>query len=255
MRRYLFLPSTMFALALLGPLSPGHAQAIERADALHDEGRAADALALLDSIVEAEGPGPDVSWRAARTAVNLGMLAEEGEEAKSWFLRAEAYAEARIAVEPEDARAWEWLGVARGRRTLTEGLRTRATLVNGVREASLKALALDSTLSGAHHVLAMWHAEIRRLNTFERLGAGALGADDFGEASWDAAVEHLERAVALAPEALVHRLELARVYEDVDRRGDAITQLRTILELEGTEPSDAVVRLEAESLLGELEGG
>jgi hypothetical protein len=61
--------------------------------------------------------------------------------------------------------------------------------------------------------------------------------------------------VALAPEALVHRLELARVYEDVDRRGDAITQLRTILELEGTEPSDAVVRLEAESLLGELEGG
>lgn len=245
----------MFALALVGPLSPGHAQAIQRADTLHEQGRAAEALAVLDSLVEVEGPGPEVSWRAARTAVNLGMLEPEREEAKSWYLRAEGYADARIAVEPEDARAWEWLGVARGRRTLTEGLRTRATLVNGVREASMQALALDSTLSGAHHVLAMWHAEVRRLNTFERLGAGALGADDFGDATWDAAVHHLERAVDLAPGALVHRLELAKVYDDIDRRDDAVAQLRRVLELEAVEPSDVVVRREAEDLLAELEGG
>jgi len=184
------------------------------------------------------------------------MLAEptSKDHAREWYHRAESYAEARIEVDSTDARAWEWLAIARGRRSLTEGLRTRATLVNGIRAASRRALALDSLRAGAHHVLGMWNAEVRRLNTFERLGAGALGADDFDQASWDGAVHHLETAAELAPDGLVHGLELARTYVDLDRTDDAVTELRRVLALDLREPGDAIVREAAEALLERLRG-
>jgi len=253
--RRLTLPMFLLA-ALLGP-DAADAQRWAEADSLHAAGEPRAALDVLDSLLDDKGPGPEASWRAARSAVNVGMLAEpdDRDAAKAWYLRAEAYAEAAIEADPSDARAWEWLGIARGRRTLTEGLRTRATLVNGVREASTRALALDSALSGAHHVLGMWHAEVRRLSTFERMGAGAFGADDFGKASWEAAVDHLRRATELAPEALIHGVELAKVYRDVDRDADALRELRRVVQLEAREPSDALLLEEARELLTDLEGG
>jgi len=212
------------------------------------------ALDLLDPILADIGPHAELSWRAARAAVNRGMLLEprSEDEARNVYRRAESYAQERIDADSTDARAWEWLAVARGRRSLTEGMRTRATLVNGIRAASEHALRLDSARAGAHHVLGMWNAEIRRLNTFERLGAGALGADGFGEASWDDAVHHLETATRLAPEGLVHGLELARIYVDLDRTDDAITELRRILSLDVREAGDGIVRAEAEALLEDL---
>jgi len=248
---------TLPVLLLLASALPGSAQSLSLVDSLHASGDLEDALHVLDSLLMNKGPGPELSWRAARAAVNRGMLIEKEDRdaAREAYLEAEAYALAGIEADETDAAAWEWLAVARGRRSLTEGLRTRATLVNGVRDASMRALALDSTRSGAHHVFGMWHAEIRRLNTFERMGAGALGADDFGKASWDDALFHLERAASLAPEALVHGLELAKVYRDVDRDEDAIRELRRVIALDALEPTDELLRAEARELLGTLEGG
>jgi len=248
---------TLLAFLFAASVLPATAQALSRADSLHASGDLETALQVLDSLLVNKGPGPEVSWRAARAAVNRGILIEQedGDAAKEAYLQAETHALAGIEVDETDALAWEWLAIARGRRTLTEGLRTRATLVNGVREASMQALALDSLRSGAHHVLGMWHAEVRRLNTFERLGAGAFGANDFGEASWDDAIFHLRRATELAPEAIVHGVDLARVYLDVDRDEDAAAELRRVVALPATEPSDEVLREEARALLNELEGG
>lgn len=236
-----------------------------RADSLLAADEAIAALDLLDAALAGKGAGdgavvgsdPDLSWRAARVAVNLGMVveAEDSDAARERYETAEAYADARIAADSADAQAWEWLAIARGRRTLTVGLRTRATLVNGVRSAAARALALDSLRPGAHHVLGMWHAEIRRLNTFERLGAGAFGADDFGEATWDDAVLHLETATRLAPAGLVHGLELAKVYLDVDRPDDAAAELQRVTALDTRDPGDALIRTEAAALLARLEGG
>lgn len=228
-----------------------------RADSLLASDAAGAALDLLDAELADKGPTEELSWRAAQVAVHQGMVAESSDEeaARDRYRAAESYAERRIAVDSTDARAWEWLAIARGRRTLTEGLRTRATLANGIREASSRALALDSTRAGAHHVLGMWHAEIRRLNALERLGAGAFGGDDFDQASWERAVHHLEEAARLAPDEPVHGVELAKVYLDLDRTAEAAAELRRVTALETREPGDALLRAEAEELLARVQRG
>ena len=96
-----------------------------------------------------------------------------------------------------------------------------------VREAALEALALDSANAGAHHVLGVWHAEVRRLSGVERwLARRLLGGAIFEEASWEAAEGHLLTSVALDPGGLIHHQDLAKLYLDRGRTEEARFQLK-----------------------------
>ena len=56
-----------------------------------------------------------------------------------------------------------------------------------------------------------------------------LGAGIFGKASWDEAISNMEKAVALDPGRIYHRLELAEIYADRKRYDDAehsLTEIR-----------------------------
>ena len=64
-----------------------------------------------------------------------------------------------------------------------------------------------------------------RLNGITRLIAkNLLGGRVFGEASWDNAQSYLEHAVAIEPNRITHRLDLAAVYADRDRTAKAREQ-------------------------------
>ena len=61
-----------------------------------------------------------------------------------------------------------------------------------------------------------------RLSGLSRFFAkNLLGAGIFKEASWEEAMSDMERAVALDPGRLYHRLELAEIYADRKRYDDA----------------------------------
>jgi Tfp pilus assembly protein PilF len=127
-------------------------------------------------------------------------------------------------------------------------------LAEEVRRQALRVLELDSLHAGAHHVLGQWHAEVRRLSGVSRFFARhVLGAEVLDQASWDQAVRHLERAVELAPQGIIHHLELARVYLDRDREADARDELREVLQRPALEPTDPLHKQEAVRLMGELD--
>src|SRR5206468_1451441 len=72
-------------------------------------------------------------------------------------------------------------------------------------------------------------AEVKRLSAIQRFFAKALfGGGFMSVANWDDAVRHLERAVAIAPTHIYHRLELAEVYTDLGRYSKAREQLQII---------------------------
>jgi thioredoxin-like negative regulator of GroEL len=116
-------------------------------------------------------------------------------------------------------------------------------------------VALDSAHDGAHHVLGAWHAEIKRLSGITRFFAKTLlGAGFMDRASWDSAAAHLERAVALNPTYIHHRLELAQVYADRGRWAEARAQLEAIPALPDRDVVDADHRKAAAALLKKIEG-
>lgn len=228
-------------------------QLLRQGDAAHTGLRPGEALEAFLAALAAEPRNYHALWRAARESVNLGMLAPGADERKSHYTRAEALAREARAVRPRGVEGAEWLAIALGRQALDQGPRARVRYAVEVRSVAREALALDSLNAGAHHVLGMWHAEIRRLSGVERwLAQRVLGAEAFSEASWEAAEGHLRRATDLAPASLIHHLDLAGVLRDVGRPAEARRSLRQVLERPSVEPVDPLHKQAAQELLRSL---
>lgn len=226
---------------------------VTRADEYHAALDPAAALESLRGALASDSTRYDALWRAARETVNLGMLTDDEEQARAWYEASVEYAERAVRQSPDSAQGYQWLSIALGRAALAVGPRKRVDYAVAVRENALRAVEIDSTAAGAWNVLGEWHAEIKRLNGLTRFAAQRLlGADTFGLASWSEAERLLKRAIELEPEAVIHRLALARVYVDLERRAEAREQLNRAIELPTVQPTDDQSRREAEELLRDL---
>src|SRR2546427_499077 len=117
----------------------------------------------------------------------------------------------------------------------------------------MKAIELDSTHNGAHHLIGAWHAEVKRLSGFQKFFAKALfGGGFLDKGNWDDAQRYLERAVALKPQNIFHRLELAEVYVDVGKYSKAREQLTALATLPIADVLDHTYQHNAAQLLGML---
>ncbi len=245
----LCVPATSAAQTPRSVPATSPAQDLRVGDEAHTGLRPRDALASFRNVLDVQPEHYGALWRATREAVTLGMLAET--DPGAWYRDAEDFGRRAVAAEPEGVEGWEWLAIALGRRALDQGPRQRIRLAGEVRRAALHALELDSTSAPAHHVLGEWNAEVKRLGGVTRWAAERLlGAEAFDEASWDAALAHLERAVELEPRELIHHLALARAYLDVDRPDEARIHLRHVLERPAVEPTDPLHKQRAQELLG-----
>jgi len=178
--------------------------------------------------------------KAAHEAVDRGEFNPSENERKTLYKNAEQYARRAVAANPNDAEGHFQLARAIGRNALTMGTRDRIKYAGEVRQQALDALKANPKHAGADHVMGVWNAEVMRLNGLSRMIAkNFLGGKIFGEANWDNAIKYLEEAVALEPNRITHRLDLAAVYVDRDMKSKAIEQYEWIVKAPVTDFNDA----------------
>jgi tetratricopeptide (TPR) repeat protein len=194
----------------------------------------------------------EANWRGAVAAVEWGKETPDSvksAERDSLYATAVRMARRAVRVDSTQADGWFALSMALGRAALTKGQRDRLSDAVEIHDAAVRALTIAPDHDGAHHVLGLWNAEVMRISGFKRFMAkNILGAKVLGKAKWDSALVHLERAVALDPSRIYHRLDLARVYVDRKRYDDARTELRAIDSLPNQLPDDPRYRVEAAEL-------
>ena len=188
-------------------------------------------------------------WKAAIAAVDSAQFAAPERQTRL-YADAARWADSAARLAPRDPDARVVKAIAAGRKALSLGPRDRVQYAVLVRNEVLAALAIAPDHAGAHHVLGMWHAEILRLNPVARFAAKTLlGASVFGEADWEKAQRALERAVALEPDRITHRLDLAGVLADRGNIAGARTQYEWIARATPREYNDKTYqRLAAERL-------
>jgi uncharacterized protein HemY len=94
--------------------------------------------------------------------------------------------------------------------------------------------------------MGMWNAEVMRLNSFTRMVAkNILGGRVFGTASWAEAVRYMEAAVAADPDRIVHKVDLADVYDDAGQKAKAREQREAALRLPLTDVNDKFYKQQA----------
>jgi tetratricopeptide (TPR) repeat protein len=192
--------------------------------------------------------------KAAHEAVDRGEFNPNENERKTLYKNAEQYARRAVAANPNDAEGHFQLARAIGRNALTMGTRDRIKYAGEVRQQALDALKANPKHAGADHVMGMWNAEVMRLNGLSRMIAkNFLGGKVFGEASWDNALKYLEEAVALEPNRITHRLDLAGVYVDRDMKNKAIEQYEWIAKAPVSDFNDAKYKEQAAQRLRELQ--
>lgn len=243
---------------LLGPAAIGaqtRAELLARASAAGTL-RPYEALETSEAVLARDSLDAEANWRAAIALVDIGNQIPDRQKSRardSMFLVAERYARRAVQLAPEDANTHFALVAALGKAAITRRAKQRVKDAAEVLAEALRALAIDPNHDGAHHALGRWHAEVERLSNLEEFFAKQfLGAKVLNEASWDKAVDHLERAVTLRPDYIYHRLVLAEVYVDLKRYADARAQLSAIPHLPTLDAMDPVYRKEADTLLARI---
>jgi tetratricopeptide (TPR) repeat protein len=216
------------------------------------------ALAHYEAALALDSTDYATNWRAAFALLDEGELIPDSlpsAERDSLFARAEVLARRAVAADSTKPEGHFAVAATVGRAALTMGKKERIRRAKIVREEALRTLALDSTYDGAYHVLGRWNAEIMRLSGFSRFFAKRfLGAGIFSEASWEAAITNLQKAVELDPARIYHRLELARIYADRKRYQEALDQLGRISSLPDRELLDPLYRQRAVALQRKIAG-
>ena len=217
--------------------------------------------ALLVLLSPGQGAPADTAaagtaWRSAIALNDEALpLTSRSVRPRRDSLLAQAQREARRAVTlaPENPNARFALGLVLGNTALTKSTRERVKMAAEIRSTALRAVALDSTHDGAHHLLGRWHYEIMRLSGLERfIAKKILGGGVFGLASWGEARRELELAVSLDPTRIYHRLDFARILAARKETVLAQAQLRRVAELPDRVAADSTYRREARELLAKL---
>lgn len=199
-------------------------------------------------------------WKAGRETVDIAKQIEGKDDSSkhqrdSLYDAARAYGEAAVRVNPNGADGHFTIAQALGRLSRTRGGKERVRFAKIIYDEAMKAIELDSTHDGAYHVVGAWHAEVKRLSGFQKFFAKALfGGGFLDKGNWDDAQKYLERAVALKPDNIFHRLELGEVYIDVGKYSKAREQFTALEALPLADVLDHEYKKEAKQLLDDIKG-
>lgn len=216
--------------------------------------RAESALEHYERALAGDADNFEALWKASRSALDLASGPVASDERRTELFRTgERYARRAVALRQENAEGYFALARALGQRSQSLGVRDKVKYATAVRTNALECLRLDPRHSGCHHIMGVWNAEVMRLSGFERMIArNFLGGRALGSASWEEAQRYLEQAASLAPQRIIHHLELGDVYRDRGNRAAARIQYEIVLRLEVADYNDQRYKAQAETALRAL---
>ena len=227
-------------------------EAITAGDQHYAAARLEDARHAYEEALQAAPGNVTVLCRLSHAESELGETQKGDVQRRTW---AGAVAHARDAVRaaPDSAGPHVWLAVALGRQALREGPRTKLALSKEIKSEVDRALALDANIGRAWHVLAVWNMKVSSLNAIERMAANAvLGGVPKG-ASYENAAAAFEKAIALEPNYVNHRVEYGRLLIMQHKKPDARRELAKAIALPATSSAlDARYQADARELLEKL---
>lgn len=216
------------------------------------------ALQHYEAALAIDSLDPAANWRAAQALVDIGKQTPDSiksPERDSLYARAERLARRAVQVDSMSSKAHYILSAAVGRASLTKGKKERVKRAAEIRTEALRAIELNPAEDGAYHVLGRWNAEIMRLSGLTRFFAKSfLGGAIFNQASWQGAIDNMNKAIEYHPDWIYHHLDLAEILIDKERYSEAREQLKLVESLPVADAMDPRYKQDAQLFLSQIEG-
>lgn len=215
---------------------PSDSPALHEIDALLDRGASREAWQLLQASPEPVRNRHEMLWRMARAQYEMGRVAESLETTRTCYRAAEDFARAAIAERPDKNDGYKWLAIALGAQTKGSDMKSQVLQSREVKESAEKAIELDPDDDLAYLVLSRWHYKVSELGLLARAYARVVYGG-LPDASLDTA-EQLTIQALMLRDRIVHRYNLAKIYDRMGRRDEAKAQFQKIILLEATFPEE-----------------
>ncbi|MGI8747448.1 MAG: hypothetical protein ACR2J4_03715, partial [Deinococcus sp.] len=186
--------TALLSTALLSVGGLSLAATLQDGQALFDKGDWQGAATLGLSL---GGAGGEV---LAAKATTLGASVSPEASRKAMYQKAQGYAREAIRLDQGSADAYFELARADGRLAQFSGILQSLGLAGEVKKSLDTALRLNPRMAGAYVALGLWNAELAAKGFLATASTGASARN---------VVPSFEKAVALEPTTIVHRLEYA----------------------------------------------
>jgi tetratricopeptide (TPR) repeat protein len=158
------------------------------------------------------------------------------------------YAKRAVREAPENADAHVCLSIAYGKITDFVDNKTKMEYSKVVKSEAEKAVELNPKNDVGWLILARWNFDMATLNPILRGIAQAL----YGQlppASKEKAAEYFQKAIASAPQKIIHHAEYARALEEMGRQQEARAEWLKVKQLKPTDAQDRQYRAQADAKL------
>lgn len=232
---------------LAGSVGPAGSVARSQADAdalytqRGDIAKARQAADIWEQQLRTNGGDFTAAWKLARARFWLGSHAGQNER-KAFLESGIAAGRAAVAQQPNRPEGHFWIAANMGALAESFGLRQGLKYRGDIRDELLIVLKLDPAFQqgSADRALGRWYLKVPSL---------------FG-GSKKKSEEHLRRSLTYNPNSISSRFFLAETLLEMDRKADAIAELRRVAELQPDPdwiPEDQEFKSKAQRLLATVQ--
>lgn len=220
--------------------------------------RALDVRAAVQCFEEAVKLAPDdlvCLCMAAKQWSDLTFYYDVGTDRERQVvnLKAMEYAERAIQLHPDSPGGYLGACISKGRLGLFVDNRTKVRLAKEAREAAFLALERGPDNDIAHHLMGRWHHEMSKLNVVVRAIVRMMYGTALMPGTREDALKSYRKAMELAPNRLIHKVEAGRVLSELGDKSRAKELLLAALECEVEDINAWQTRFDAEMLLAEID--
>lgn len=203
---------------------------LEKADRLDDSDRFVEAIGILKEVEKSDPKNVEILYRISRVESDLVEDLSDDSKKKIYALESVAYAKRAIEADPQNSNAHLAAAIAYGDLTDFVDDRTKMEYSKVIKSEAEKAIELDPKNDYAYLVLARWNFEMTQLNPILR-GLAELLYGEMPPASPEKAIEDFQRAIAIAPNRIIHHYCYGDALARLGRKEQAKAEFQKVLRL------------------------
>jgi tetratricopeptide (TPR) repeat protein len=240
------------ATAASRPEAENLAARLEKADRLDDNDHFLEALAVLKEAEKNDPQNVEILYRISRVESDLEEQLSDDSKKRAYALESVAYAKRAIDAAPQNSNAHLAAAIAYGDLTDFVDDRTKMGYSKLIKAEAEKAIELDPENDYAYLVLARWNFEMTELNPILK-GFAELIYGQMPPASQDKALEDFQKAIALAPNRIIHHYCYGDALARLGRKDQAKAEFQKVLRLTANSKEERGYQQKASSGLKTLE--